>query len=47
MAQYGTVYATIVIIGVLGYVLDSAFEGLRSRLVGWAKPSHDIVAGTT
>ena len=47
MAQYDTVYAMIVIIGVLGYVLDFAFEGLRSRLVGWAEPSHDIVAGTT
>jgi ABC-type nitrate/sulfonate/bicarbonate transport system permease component len=47
MAQYDTVYAMIVIIGVLGYTLDFAFEDLRGRLVGWAAPAHDIVAGTT
>jgi NitT/TauT family transport system permease protein len=47
MAQYDTVYATIVIIGALGYGLDLAFERLRARLVGWAGPTHDIVAGTT
>ena len=33
MAQYDTVYAMIVIIGALGFVLDAAFEALRSRLV--------------
>ena len=47
MAQYDTVYAMIVIIGVLGYALDLAFEQLRSRLVAWAEPSHDIIVGTT
>ena len=47
MAQYDTVYAMIVIIGALGYTIDLAFEGVRSRLVGWAAPAHDIVAGTT
>jgi NitT/TauT family transport system permease protein len=47
MAQYDTVYATIVIIGVLGFALDFAFERLRGRLVGWAAPAHDIVVGTT
>ena len=47
MAQYDTVYAMIVIIGVLGFVLDAAFEALRSRLVAWAEPSHDLVVGTT
>jgi ABC-type nitrate/sulfonate/bicarbonate transport system permease component len=47
MAQYDTVYAVIVIIGVLGFVLDFAFERLRGRLVGWAEPAHDIVVGTT
>jgi ABC-type nitrate/sulfonate/bicarbonate transport system permease component len=47
MAQYDTVYAMIVIIGMLGYGLDLAFERLRSSLVGWAEPSHDIVVGTT
>ena len=41
------VYAMIVIIGVLGYALDLAFEQLPSRLVAWAEPSHDIIVGTT
>ena len=31
MAQYETVYAMIVIIGVLGFVLDALFERLRAR----------------
>jgi NitT/TauT family transport system permease protein len=48
MAEYNTVYATIVIIGVLGFVIDVLFERLRGRLVAWAEPSHDIAAvGTT
>ena len=47
MAQYDTVYAMIVIVGVLGFVLDAAFERLRARLVAWAAPSHAIIAGTT
>jgi NitT/TauT family transport system permease protein len=47
MAQYDTVYAMIIIIGVLGYALDFGFERLRRSLVGWAEPAHDIIAGTT
>jgi NitT/TauT family transport system permease protein len=48
MAQYETVYATIVIIGVMGFVIDALFERLRARLVAWAEPTHDIAAvGTT
>ena len=48
MAQYETVYATIVIIGVLGFVIDALFERLRARLVAWAEPTHEIAAvGTT
>ncbi|HKU94905.1 MAG TPA: ABC transporter permease [Vineibacter sp.] len=47
MAQYDTVYAMIVIIGGLGFVLDAAFEWLRGRLVAWAEPSHPIIVGTT
>ena len=35
------------IIGGLGFALDAAFEALRSRLVRWAEPSHDLVVGTT
>ena len=47
MAQYDTVYAMIVIIGVLGFVLDAAFERLRRTLVGWAEPSQALIVGTT
>ena len=48
MAQYDTVYATIVIIGVLGFVIDALFERLRAHLVAWAEPVHEIAAvGTT
>ena len=48
MAQYETVYATIIIIGMLGFLVDALFERLRSRLVAWAEPTHEIAAvGTT
>jgi len=47
MALYDTVYAMIVIIGALGFVLDVAFEQLRSRLLAWAEPVHQIAVGTT
>lgn len=48
MAQYETVYATIVIIGLLGFVIDVGFERLRPHLVGWADPVHEIaVVGST
>jgi NitT/TauT family transport system permease protein len=47
MAQYDTVYAMIVIIGVLGFVLDAAFERLRRVLVGWAEPSQALMVGAT
>ena len=46
MAQYASVYAMIVIIGVLGFVLDVLFERLRAKLVAWAEPGHDIAVGT-
>ena len=44
MAQYETVYATIVIIGMMGFLIDVGFERLRSRLVAWAEPAHEIAA---
>jgi NitT/TauT family transport system permease protein len=48
MAEYSTVYATIVIIGLLGFVIDALFELLRGRVVAWAEPTHEIAAvGTT
>jgi len=47
MALYDMVYAMIVIIGILGFVLDVAFEKLRSWLVAWAEPVHQIAVGST
>jgi NitT/TauT family transport system permease protein len=47
MAQYETVYATIVIIGLLGFLIDAGFEWLRPHLVGWADPVHEIAVGST
>jgi NitT/TauT family transport system permease protein len=46
MAQYDAVYATIIVIGMLGFVLDVGVEWLRSRLIGWAEPVHQIAVGT-
>ena len=46
MAQYHSVYATIVVIGLLGFVLDLAFETLRGGWSRWAEPSHAIVASS-
>ena len=47
MAEYTTVYATIVIIGLLGFLIDAGFEWLRPHLVGWADPVHEIAVGST
>ena len=46
LAQYSATYATIVIVGVLGFVLDLAFEKLRGIVVGWADPVHAIAVGS-
>src|SRR5262245_44690554 len=47
MAQYASVYAMIVIVGVLGFVLDLIVEALRAKLVQWAEPAHEIAVGTS
>jgi len=46
MAQYGAVYATIVIIAALGFGLDLAIERLRSWLLAWTEPVYQIAVGT-
>ena len=46
MALYETVYAMIIIIGVLGFAIDVLFERLRTRLLAWAEPVHEIAVGT-
>ena len=47
MALYDTVYAMIVIIGAMGFILDVLFERLRSWLVAWAESVHEIAVGTS
>ena len=47
LGVYDRVYAMIVIIGALGFILDVLFEYMRSRLVAWAEPSQAIVVGST
>jgi NitT/TauT family transport system permease protein len=47
MAQYATVYAMIVIVGLLGFGLDVVIEKLRYSLVQWAEPTHAIAVGTS
>ncbi len=47
MAQYATVYAVIVIVGGLGFLLDVLFERLRAKFIAWAEPSHAIAVGTS
>jgi NitT/TauT family transport system permease protein len=46
MAEYGSVYAMILVIAALGVALDFAFERLRARLLFWAEPDHAIAVGT-
>jgi ABC-type nitrate/sulfonate/bicarbonate transport system permease component len=36
----------IVIVGLLGFLLDVAFELLRAKLLAWAEPSHSIAVGS-
>jgi ABC-type nitrate/sulfonate/bicarbonate transport system permease component len=47
MALYDRVYAMIVIIGILGFVLDVAFERIRGWFVAWADSQHQIAVGTS
>jgi NitT/TauT family transport system permease protein len=42
MGQYDTVFAMIIIVGVMGIGIDALFERLRARLVRWSEPQFDI-----
>ena len=42
MAQYETVYAMILVIGVLGIVFDALFEVVRGALTSWATTRDDL-----
>ena len=46
MAQYDTVYATILVIAALGFVLDVGVEAVRTRLVAWSDAPHQLAVGT-
>jgi NitT/TauT family transport system permease protein len=46
MAQYDTVYATIIVIGAIGFAIDAGFERLRAACVAWAEPARDIAVGS-
>jgi ABC-type nitrate/sulfonate/bicarbonate transport system permease component len=46
MALYEAVYATIIVIGALGFALDVAIERLRAWVIGWAEPVHQIAVGS-
>ncbi|MCC6775741.1 MAG: ABC transporter permease subunit [Hyphomicrobiales bacterium] len=47
MAQYSTVYGMILVIAMLGFMIDVAFQALRGALVAWAEPTQSLVVGTT
>ena len=38
MAQYDTVFAMILIVGLMGIIFDAAFEKVRMSLVRWSQP---------
>jgi len=42
MAQYATVYAVIMLLAVLGFVLDCLFGALRRWLIHWSESVSDI-----
>ena len=42
MGQYDTVFAMIIIVGVIGIGLDALFERIRAYLVRWSEPQFDI-----
>lgn len=42
MAQYDTVFAMILIVGLLGIIFDAVFERIRLFLVKWSEPRDDM-----
>jgi NitT/TauT family transport system permease protein len=42
MAQYDTVFAMILIVGVMGIIFDAVFERIRLYLVKWSQPRDDM-----
>ncbi len=42
MAQYDTVFAMILIVGLLGIIFDAVFERIRLYLVKWSQPRDDM-----
>ena len=42
MAQYDTVFAMILIVGLMGIIFDAIFERVRLWLVRWSQPRDDM-----
>jgi NitT/TauT family transport system permease protein len=42
MAQYDTVFAMILIVGMMGIIFDAVFEKVRLSLVRWSQPRDDM-----
>ena len=42
MAQYDTVFAMILIVGMMGIIFDAVFEKVRMSLVRWSQPRDDM-----
>ena len=42
MAQYDTVFAMILIVGLMGIIFDAVFEKIRMSLVRWSQPRDDM-----
>jgi NitT/TauT family transport system permease protein len=42
MAQYDTVFAMILIVGLMGIIFDAVFEKVRMSLVRWSQPRDDM-----
>jgi NitT/TauT family transport system permease protein len=47
MAQYQAVYASILVVSALGFLLDWGCEGLRRLLLAWADPAPELAVGST
>ena len=47
MAQYEAVYASILVVSALGFLLDWGCERLRRLLLAWAEPVPELAVGST
>ena len=45
-ARYDAVYATIVIIAIIGLACDSIFERIRSTVLRWSSETDELAVGS-